>query len=224
VLSSLFAHVMMLVQTSAIVDILRGRDSGWNAQRRDDGSLPLRVAMHYHSRHMLIGAVLAAMSFMISGALFCWLLPASLGLLLSGPISAITSQRSMGLRARRSGLFLIPEELAPPAIAVQAKVYGFALAREVERLEALDQLSRDPALRDLHKELVRLQPMSQEARFNPSFAVGRAKLQVSGSIDELLALLKPGEKAALLADLESLRQVEALMPQPPEETEAAAAA
>lgn len=224
VLSSLFAHVMMLVQTSAIVDIVRGRDSGWNAQRRDDGSLPLRVALRYHARHMLIGAGLAGISFMVSGPLFFWLLPASLGLLLSGPISTLTSRRTMGLRARRAGLFLIPEELAPPAIAVQAKVYGNALAREVERLEALAQLARDPALFNLHKELIRLQPTSHEARFTPSLAVGKAKLQVSGSLDELLALLKPGEKAALLSDLESLRQVEALMPQPPEETEAAAAA
>ena len=29
VLSSLFAHVMMIVQSAAIFDIIRGRDSGW---------------------------------------------------------------------------------------------------------------------------------------------------------------------------------------------------
>jgi membrane glycosyltransferase len=224
VLSSLFAHVMMLVQTSAILDIIRGRDSGWNAQRRDDGSLPLRVALRYHYKHMLAGAVLAVISRMISMPLFLWLLPASLGLLLSGPISALTSRRSLGLRARRAGLFLIPEELSPPMIAVKAKVYGWALSREVERLEALDQLSRDPQLREMHKELVKLQPMPKEARFTPSLAVGRAKLEVCGSLNELLTLLKPGEKAALLSDLESLTQVEALMESGAAASETAAAA
>jgi membrane glycosyltransferase len=222
-LSSLFAHVMMMVQTSAIIDILRGRDSGWNPQHRDDGSLPLHVAIRYHLKHMLIGAALAAMSFMISVPLFFWLLPASLGLLLSGPISSVTSRRSWGLRARRSGLFLIPEELSPPTIAVQAKVYGHALAREVKPLEAIAQLARDPQLRHLHRELIRLQPMPRDARFMPNLAVGRAKLEVSGTLGELLSLLKPGEKAALLSDLESLTRVEALMPQPPSEPAAAAA-
>jgi membrane glycosyltransferase len=240
VLSSLFAHVMMLVQTSAIVDILRGRDSGWNAQRRDDGSLPLRVAMYYHSRHMLIGACLAVMSFMISGALFLWLLPASLGLLLSGPISAFTSRRTMGVRSRRSGLFLIPEEMALPPIARQAWRHSNALAHELKPLEALDafeQLSRDPVLRNLHRELVRLQPMSNDARFKPSFAVGKAKLQASQTLDDLSKLLNVGEKAALLSDLESFKQIEELikqdetpspvearMQQLPEQKETAAAA
>ncbi len=42
VLSSLFAHIMMLLQSSAVLDVIRGRDSGWKPQRRDDGSLPYR--------------------------------------------------------------------------------------------------------------------------------------------------------------------------------------
>ena len=40
VLSSLFAHIMMLLQSTAVADVFRGRDSGWKPQRRDDGSLP----------------------------------------------------------------------------------------------------------------------------------------------------------------------------------------
>ncbi len=56
ILSSLFAHVMMIVQSAAIFDIIRGRDSGWNPQRRDDGSLPLSWAIRYHLLHMMLGS------------------------------------------------------------------------------------------------------------------------------------------------------------------------
>ena len=43
-------------------------------------------------------------------------------------------------------------------------------------------------------------------------AVGRAKLQISLSLPELLDLLMPGEKAALLSDPESLVRLESLLP------------
>ena len=41
-ISGLIAPVMMLIQSASVMAILSGRDSGWQAQRRDDGSLPLR--------------------------------------------------------------------------------------------------------------------------------------------------------------------------------------
>ena len=45
VISGLIAPVMMLIQSASVMAILSGRDSGWQAQRRDDGSLPLRDVM-----------------------------------------------------------------------------------------------------------------------------------------------------------------------------------
>jgi membrane glycosyltransferase len=48
--------------------------------------------------------------------------------------------------------------------------------------------------------------------------MGRRKPEVSANLTELLNLLKPGEKAALLSDPESLARLEALIPAeiPPE--------
>jgi membrane glycosyltransferase len=43
-------------------------------------------------------------------------------------------------------------------------------------------------------------------------AIGRAKLEVQVSLPQLLALLMPGEKAALLSDPESLARLESLLP------------
>ena len=75
VLSSLIAHIMMIVQSAAIFDIIRGRDSGWNPQRRDDGSLPANWVMRYHLFHMIVGIGLGVLTFTMSLPLFLWLPP-----------------------------------------------------------------------------------------------------------------------------------------------------
>jgi membrane glycosyltransferase len=48
VLSALLAPIMMLIQSGAVFQILAGRDTGWNPQRRDDGSIPLRHIVRRH--------------------------------------------------------------------------------------------------------------------------------------------------------------------------------
>src|SRR5690606_35960432 len=40
-LAALMAPVTMYVQSRGVAEVLAGRDSGWETQRRDDGSLPL---------------------------------------------------------------------------------------------------------------------------------------------------------------------------------------
>jgi membrane glycosyltransferase len=218
VLSSLFAHIMMLLQSSAVLDVLRGRDSGWNPQRRDDGSLPTREVIQFHSTHMIVGACLTALTLYSSFILFLWMLPASLGLLLSGPLSAWSARRSSGEQFRRLGLLQIAEENAPPAIALDAAESQKALDDKGLQCEAITQLAQSIKLRRLHRDLIQMQPISLESRLSPNLAMGRRKLEVSANLTELLNLLKPGEKAALLSDPESLARLEALIPAeiPPE--------
>ncbi len=211
VLSSLFAHVMMMAQSAAIFDILRGRDSGWNPQRRDDGSLPVSWVIRYHLLHMLMGAGLGIFTFMSSLPLFLWLLPATLGLLLSGPLSIVTARRKWGQRFRFMGIFAIAEERRPPAIAISARQMTDKLSRDFFKREAIAQLAHDPQLRHLHRKLIQLHPVTREARISPNLAVGRAKLEISDNLQELLGLLKPSEKAALLSDPESLAQLETMI-------------
>jgi membrane glycosyltransferase len=211
IMSSLVAHIMMLIQSAAIFDIIRGRDSGWNPQRRDDGSLPASWVFRYHMLHMILGAGLGVFTFTMSLPLFLWLLPATLGLTFSGPLSRISATRRGGEIARRLGIFQIPDERIPPAIAVAARHNSELLAREFHKNEAIVQLAHDPQLRHLHRQLIELQPVTREARISPSLAVGRAKLEISSDLPELLRLLKPNEKAAILSDPESLARLEAMI-------------
>ena len=92
------------------------------------------------------------------------------------------------------------------------------LEETVLEREAITQLAASSKLRRLHRQLIQMQPVSLESRISPNLAIGRAKLEVSSSLSELLNLLKPGEKAALLSDPESLVRLEALIPAeiPPE--------
>jgi len=94
--SALIAHILMALQSAAIIEVLLGRDSGWKPQHRDDGSVPAPVIMRYHLIHMLIGVCLGMLAYATSMSLFLWTLPAALGLTLSGPISALTAKQSWG--------------------------------------------------------------------------------------------------------------------------------
>jgi membrane glycosyltransferase len=208
VLSSLFAHIMMLLQSSAVLDVFRGRDSGWKPQRRDDGSLPFWQIMSYHSFHMFLGVLLTAVTLYSSLILFLWMLPASLGLILSGPLSAWSARRSAGEAFKKLGFLQIEEEKSPPPIAFVAAAAQSNLAKNVLEDEAITQLVKNPRLRRLHRELIQMQPVTLESRISPNLAIGRAKLEVSANLTELLSLLKPGEKAALLSDPESLGRLE----------------
>jgi membrane glycosyltransferase len=211
VLSSLFAHVMMMVQSSAIFDILRGRDSGWNPQKRDDGSLPFSWVLRYHALHIILGVTLGVLTYSASLPLFLWLLPATLGLALSGPLSYLSATRRVGMAFKRLGMFMTEEERVTPFIAMSSRDYTRLLTQEFSKHEAISQLARDPQLRHLHRQLIELQPVTRDQRISPSLAVGRAKLEISADLPELLRLLKPSEKAALLSDPESLARLEAMI-------------
>src|SRR5258708_26212569 len=53
-LAGLLAPVTMLSQARDVVLILLGHDSGWQAQRRDDGSIRPRVVVRHYAWHTLV--------------------------------------------------------------------------------------------------------------------------------------------------------------------------
>ncbi|HEX3216030.1 MAG TPA: hypothetical protein VHR67_04145, partial [Aestuariivirgaceae bacterium] len=70
----------------------------------------MALAIKRSTRHLVTGAVISVLALMVSLDTFLWMLPIALGLLLSAPLTWWTSLSSAGLAARRSRLFLIPEE------------------------------------------------------------------------------------------------------------------
>jgi membrane glycosyltransferase len=114
VLSALIAPVLMLSQSKALVDILFGRDAGWCAQRRADGSVDWSDALRHHLLHLACGAGLGALLYLASGGAVVWAVPVIAGLVLSGPITVLTADPAIGLRLLQWRLFATPEEIVEP--------------------------------------------------------------------------------------------------------------
>jgi membrane glycosyltransferase len=115
--SVLVTPIVLAFQAQFVVALLARRATGgWSAQAREDRVTTLDEAAAAHAGHTLSAGLVGAAAYALDAALVPWLLPTLAGLGLSIPLSLLTSRVDWGQRARRWGLFLIPEESAPPAI------------------------------------------------------------------------------------------------------------
>jgi len=115
--SMLFAPIMMMTQTSSVLQILLGRDAGWKAQRRDGAAMDLMQAIRFHWPHMLVGVVVTIVCWETSPGLLIWMSPVVLGLVLSGPINWLTSQEA---GPAMSAVLSTPDDRAPASIVLRA--------------------------------------------------------------------------------------------------------
>lgn len=122
VLAALMAPVTMYVQSRGVAEVLAGKDSGWESQRRDDGSLPLSGLLRAYGGLSLLGVLTGVMAYLVSPGLAAWMSPVIAGLVLSIPIVMLTSARAPGQWLRRRRIFCTPEELAPPEVLRRASV------------------------------------------------------------------------------------------------------
>ncbi len=200
-LSALIAPIAMLVQSGSVFQILAGRDTGWNPQRRDDGSIPFADILRRHRWHMVLGLVAGVSAFAIATSLFLWMSPTILGLVLAIPISWASGQLAWGLWLKRRGLLMTPEERDPPAIVARAGALSQRNAGDgLDEADALSALHADPAFARAHALM--LPPASPRPRgaVDPDRALAGAKVLEAETIAEARAWLTPRERAALLHD------------------------
>ena len=120
VLAALMAPIVMYVQSRGVAEVLAGRDSGWESQRRDDGTLPLSALLQNYGGLSLFGLFIGVVALFVSTSLVAWMAPVILGLVLAIPIAALTSARGPGQWLRKRKLLAIPEETDPPPILGRA--------------------------------------------------------------------------------------------------------
>jgi membrane glycosyltransferase len=111
-LGVLVAPMMMMTQTLAVIDILRGRPSGWAAQNRVSDGIALSDAARHYRWHLIVGGVMAAAALLGLQAAI-WMAPIFAGLLAAPLMVAWTSRTAFGQATARRGFFLIPEERRP---------------------------------------------------------------------------------------------------------------
>jgi membrane glycosyltransferase len=112
--SVLLAPPMMLFHSTFVLTTLAGKPVVWNAQERGDRGVSLTEALWRHKWHMLLGLIWGTVIVLIAPRYIGWLAPVVAGLVLSAPLTAISSRASVGRFLRRGGLLLTPEESAPP--------------------------------------------------------------------------------------------------------------
>ena len=113
--STLLAPSMMLFHTSFVITTLAGHPVTWNAQDRGDRGITFREAFSRHKWHVAIGLAWGGIILTIAPRYIWWMSPILLGLLLSVPLTMLTSLTSAGVWARKHGLLLTPEETEPPS-------------------------------------------------------------------------------------------------------------
>jgi membrane glycosyltransferase len=129
-LAALMAPVVMYVQSRGVAEVLAGKDSGWDAQQRDDGSISWGALLRGYGGLSLFGLMVGAMAYAVSPPLAAWMAPVVVGMALAVPVVAWTSSRKVGDWLRRHGLLCIPEESHPPQVLVRAAELRAAALRE----------------------------------------------------------------------------------------------
>ncbi|WP_375454236.1 glucans biosynthesis glucosyltransferase MdoH [uncultured Methylobacterium sp.] len=212
-LSALIAPIAMVIQSGSVFGILVGRDTGWNPQRRDDGSIPLSDIVRRHCWHTVLGLVSGVAAIAIATSLFLWMSPTILGLVLAIPISWASGQLALGLALKRRGLLMTPEERDPPAIATRAgQLAARNAAHGLDAADALCALHADPAFAAAHIRMLPAAAPRPRGRIDRDHALAQAKVVEAETIDETRAWLSSKERMAVLHDRTLLARLARLRP------------
>ena len=200
-MSALVAPIMMVIQTGSVMQIVFGRDTGWNPQRRDDGSIPFKSIVRRHRTHVALGIVTLIAGLVISPSLAAWMSPTVAGLILAVPISAISGQLWLGLALKRAGLLLTPEEVEPPAVLRRAN----SLMKDLEtagedELDSIRTIHADAEFRMRHDAFIPTKEKRRRGDIDPEIAVAEAKLNEAQCIEDAVKWLRPKERLVVLHD------------------------
>jgi len=197
-LAALIAPTMMIFQSTAVTEILLGRDAGWQVQRRSDGGVTREEVYRKFAVPTLFGMVMAASAYAVSLPLLLWMSPVIMGLVLAVPIGLITSTST-----RMATLFATPEDNLSPAVLNRAT--ELARLAPIEVRGALLELRQNHALLRPHMES--LEPPRKSGRIDVDLAIARAKIEQSDTFEEVLSNLNARETLAVLKHRVALDQV-----------------
>lgn len=198
VYSILIAPVLMLLQTRFVWAIVLRRTIGWPTQERADHSTSFSEALAMHGMHTLLGVAAGFVSYLYLPDYFLWFVPVLAGVLLSIPLSMLSSSVRLGRLSRGLGLFATPEEQQRPPLLVD---FDSAMVdMPSNTINASDAL-REPFVHALHLALL-----------PPDVLLSRRQQHYSQSLiyktmEEGLNSLSTAEQRELFSRAESLREL-----------------
>jgi membrane glycosyltransferase len=210
--SALHAPILMLWHSQFVAAALLGMETQWGPQKRVASGVGWGESARRLGIHTLIGLVWGWVVWRLDHPMFWWFAPVVAGMVLGIPLSVLTSRVCWGRRARELGVFLTPEESAPPAelAGLQARMAVCRAAGETAprpRDSGIAAAVLDPYVNALHGSLLR------ENRLNPVHARVLAEMGAGGPqmprLRERLLAEGPGklerrEKLLILSDADSL--------------------
>jgi membrane glycosyltransferase len=121
--SALLAPIRMLFHTQFVLMALIGRKLRWKSPPRGDSETSFAMALERHGAHTIVGLAWASVVWLLNPAYLWWLAPVVGALVLSIPLSVVTSRVGLGRKLRRRKYFLIPEESHPPPVIRATRRY-----------------------------------------------------------------------------------------------------
>jgi membrane glycosyltransferase len=210
--STLHAPLQMLWHSQFVAASLLLFGVNWGPQKRTAGGITWSEAFRQHWMHAAIGLIWGTAIWRLDHPAFWWFAPVVAGMVLSIPVSVLTSRASIGEKARRLGLFVTPEETAPPPelAALRARMATLEESGQTAPRPADSGLADavlDPYVNAIHVSLLR------EKRQNPANAqaiteMGIGKPEVRSLCEKLLVegpeRMQRPDKLLILSDAEGL--------------------
>ena len=190
VFSMLLAPIRMLFHTRFVVRRRPARSVPWKSPPREDAQTSWGEAVRRHGLHSVFGVVWAGAVYLLNPAFLWWLLPVAGALIVSIPMSVYTSRATLGVRARRAGLFLIPEETNPPPEILATQQY----MRESAGVPGFVDAVVDPAVNATMAALPVSRPLLPSASREQRHAL------VQRALAEGAAALSRQDRSLLLGD------------------------
>ena len=208
-MSALLAPIQMLSTSLSVVCVLIRRTIGWGSQRRDVTGIDWPRILRAHTGHTVIGLLGALAAWNVHPAFFYWMLPITLGLVFSIPISAVLSYPEFGAFLNRIGLFRTPPESRPPALLTGMENRLASLRAPLpppewlQRHYGVAQVVLDPYVNAAHVSLLRVKRRLAHKSNDYLVELGR-RLLTQGpaalSRRELMALLRNPDMVTRLHD------------------------
>ncbi|MEG3753728.1 glucans biosynthesis glucosyltransferase MdoH [Psychromonas arctica] len=210
ILSAMLAPIMMLIHTGAVFSILIGQDSGWNPQRRDDGSLPVKHLIYRHRWHMIVGLLLTVAGYLNSLALLAWLSPAILGMLLSVPLSLLTGSWAVGNAVKKSTILSTQYEKEKPIIQQAMDDTRSVYQTAVNNAPDLIEIAANPKWRAVHLSLMDSIPLRARGQINVVEATATVKILEATTIVEAVSYLNKQEQTCVLGTPDLFKKLSSL--------------
>lgn len=160
--SALLAPILMLFTSLSVLFVLIGREISWGTQCRDVGGIDWPSILRAHTWHTLTGMAMAMIAYEIKPVFFFWMLPVTVGLVFSIPISAILAHEGFGRLFLHIGLFRTPPETHKPVLVAQMEQRLEAIRSELpppewlQRHFGIAQVLLDPYINAAHVSLMRV--------------------------------------------------------------------